>query len=205
MTAAFDDLLDIPGLWGGMKITTLHKMMDLKCGTELLHYLRRIKQVWSDLVHGNKAAMGKIDQTTAAGMGDGGQPEQPTNSSTPAEDKREGAAREGEVGEGAAGEGATGEREIDINLIRWEDDTWKYLKPLAVDLENPSNIERTHTILLIAEDELAINDRMHESAANLHTEATKRVIGLKRKATEDLSHTYHVQKMVVCTDGNELP
>lgn len=33
MTAAFDDLLDIPGLWGGMKITTLHKMMALKCDT----------------------------------------------------------------------------------------------------------------------------------------------------------------------------
>ncbi|ELR03478.1 hypothetical protein GMDG_06208 [Pseudogymnoascus destructans 20631-21] len=49
MTAAFDDLLDIPGLWGGMKITTLHKMMALKCDTELLHYLRRIKQVWSNL------------------------------------------------------------------------------------------------------------------------------------------------------------
>ncbi|ELR01867.1 hypothetical protein GMDG_05054 [Pseudogymnoascus destructans 20631-21] len=130
------------------------------------------------------------------------------------------------------------EREIDINLIRWEDGTWKYLAPLAVDPENPSNIERlvndymmegirafntylrmmspaecfqvvinnrTHTILLITEDELAIDDRMHESAANLHAEATKRVIGLKRKATEDLSHTYHARKMVVCTDGNELP
>ncbi|KFY78646.1 hypothetical protein V499_02249 [Pseudogymnoascus sp. VKM F-103] len=54
---------------------------------------------------------------------------------------------------------------------------------------------RTHTILLIAEDELA-SDRMRESAAYLHTEATKRVIGLKRKATEDLSHAYHARKMV---------
>ncbi|KFY64740.1 hypothetical protein V496_03055 [Pseudogymnoascus sp. VKM F-4515 (FW-2607)] len=68
MTAAFDDLLDIPGLWGGMKITTLHKMMALKCDTELLHYLRRIKQVWSDLVGGNKAAMGKIDQATVKAL-----------------------------------------------------------------------------------------------------------------------------------------
>jgi hypothetical protein len=33
MTAAFDDLLDIPGLWGGMRITTLHKMMALDCDT----------------------------------------------------------------------------------------------------------------------------------------------------------------------------
>jgi len=29
----FDDLLDIPGLWGGMKISTLHKVMALKCDT----------------------------------------------------------------------------------------------------------------------------------------------------------------------------
>ncbi|ELR10091.1 hypothetical protein VC83_07580 [Pseudogymnoascus destructans] len=53
LTAAFDGLLDIPGLWGRMKIIQ-----------ELLHYLHRIKQVWSDLVRGNKAAMGKIDQAT---------------------------------------------------------------------------------------------------------------------------------------------
>ncbi|OBT79449.1 hypothetical protein VF21_02102 [Pseudogymnoascus sp. 05NY08] len=183
-------------------------------------------------------------QTQAEGMGDGGHPEQPTNSATPAEQerwkrkllehkkRREAERLERERLERERLERERLEREIDINLVRWEDDTWKYLTPLAVDPENPSNIERlvndymtegimafntylrmmspaecfevvinnrTHTILLIAEDELAI-DRMHESAANLHTEATKRVIGLKRKATEDLSHTYHARKMVVCTD-----
>ena len=31
MTEAFDNLLDIPGIWGGMQITTLHKMKALKC------------------------------------------------------------------------------------------------------------------------------------------------------------------------------
>ncbi len=31
LTAAFDMLLDIPGLWGGMMISTLHKMMAMKC------------------------------------------------------------------------------------------------------------------------------------------------------------------------------
>ena len=30
-TAAFDDLLDILGLWGGMLISTLHTAMDIKC------------------------------------------------------------------------------------------------------------------------------------------------------------------------------
>jgi hypothetical protein len=31
MTEAFDSLLDMPGIWGGMQITTLHKMKALKC------------------------------------------------------------------------------------------------------------------------------------------------------------------------------
>ena len=39
-----------------------------------------------------------------------------------------------------AGEGATGDS--DISLVRWEDDIWKYLLPLAVDPENPSNYEQ---------------------------------------------------------------
>ncbi|KFY78645.1 hypothetical protein V499_02248 [Pseudogymnoascus sp. VKM F-103] len=43
-------------------------MMALKCDTELLHYLHCIKQVWSDLVRGNKAAMGKIDQATVKAL-----------------------------------------------------------------------------------------------------------------------------------------
>jgi hypothetical protein len=33
LMAAFDDLLDILGLWGGMKISTLHRVMALKCDT----------------------------------------------------------------------------------------------------------------------------------------------------------------------------
>lgn len=31
LTAAFDVLLDIPGRWCGMKISTLYKMMAMKC------------------------------------------------------------------------------------------------------------------------------------------------------------------------------
>lgn len=31
LTAGFDALLDIPGLWGGMMITTLHKIMAMGC------------------------------------------------------------------------------------------------------------------------------------------------------------------------------
>lgn len=28
---AFDDLLDIPGLWGGMRISTLNRMISMNC------------------------------------------------------------------------------------------------------------------------------------------------------------------------------
>lgn len=31
LTAAFDALLDIPGLWDGMMISTLHKVVAMKC------------------------------------------------------------------------------------------------------------------------------------------------------------------------------
>lgn len=30
-TTAFDTLLEIPGLWAGMKISTIHKIMAIKC------------------------------------------------------------------------------------------------------------------------------------------------------------------------------
>lgn len=33
LTAAFDDLLDIPGIWDGMRMTTLQKMTALNCDT----------------------------------------------------------------------------------------------------------------------------------------------------------------------------
>ena len=31
LVAAFDSLLDIPGLWDGMRLSTLHKVMGIKC------------------------------------------------------------------------------------------------------------------------------------------------------------------------------
>lgn len=55
--------------------------------------------------------------------------------------------------------------------------------------------DRTHTVLLIAEDELVIDERMLESARKLHDEAIKRVLGLKRTATDDISRGHHPRKM----------
>lgn len=42
LTAAFDDLLDIPGLWDGMRISTLHKMIGMNCDEVGLLSLRSL-------------------------------------------------------------------------------------------------------------------------------------------------------------------
>jgi hypothetical protein len=77
---AFDDLLDIPGLWGGMRISTLNKMISIRCDEvslpwigipswliieqEVLSYLTHIKEVWFQLLHHDKRAMQIVDQVT---------------------------------------------------------------------------------------------------------------------------------------------
>ncbi|KAL9132054.1 MAG: hypothetical protein Q9217_000182 [Psora testacea] len=79
-TAAFDSLLEIPGLLDGMRISTLHKMFATRCDEvtapssvagpcllmvrEVLHYLRHIKEFWSDLLQQDKTAMEKVDRVT---------------------------------------------------------------------------------------------------------------------------------------------
>jgi hypothetical protein len=84
LTESFDALLDIPGLWDGMRLTTLHNMLAMKCDTvgcarmqlapadswiqELVRYLRHIREVWSQLVGGDKDAMGKIDTATVKAL-----------------------------------------------------------------------------------------------------------------------------------------
>jgi len=57
--------------------------------------------------------------------------------------------------------------------------------------------DRTHTVLLIAQDELVIDDEMLESAAKLHGDAMKRVLGLKRVATYDIARTHQPRKRLM--------
>ncbi|CAD6446248.1 f68f9563-ded7-4069-bc2f-2a3b06713e93 [Sclerotinia trifoliorum] len=61
LTAAFDKLLDIPGLWSGMRISTLHKLLDMKCYEEALHYLEHIRQFWHSLFRGDKNALRRVN------------------------------------------------------------------------------------------------------------------------------------------------
>ena len=56
--------------------------------------------------------------------------------------------------------------------------------------------DKTHTIHLIAQDKLAIDDNALKSAEKLHHDAIKRVIGLKRTATDDLSRKHHPGKIL---------
>ena len=80
----FDALLDIPGLWHDMRLSTIHKLFPLRCDEvgdsdvigdlltlweqEILHYLRHIKRVWSGLVRGNRDAMSRIDKATVQAL-----------------------------------------------------------------------------------------------------------------------------------------
>ena len=51
---------------------------------------------------------------------------------------------------------------------------------------------RTHTVLLIAQSELVIDDAMLKSASRIHDEAVKRVLGLKRVPADDISKPFRI-------------
>ncbi|KFY04073.1 hypothetical protein O988_01015 [Pseudogymnoascus sp. VKM F-3808] len=68
LAVAFDDLLDIPGLWEGMRISTLHTVMALNCDEEVIHYLKHIKEFWHRLLHGDNNALRKVDQATVKAL-----------------------------------------------------------------------------------------------------------------------------------------
>ncbi|KAI9770970.1 MAG: hypothetical protein M1840_002674 [Geoglossum simile] len=67
-TAAFDALLVIPGIWGGLRIGMIHKVLALKCDEELLQYLQHILTVWSTILGKNEALMRITDQTTVKAL-----------------------------------------------------------------------------------------------------------------------------------------
>ncbi|KFY68421.1 hypothetical protein V496_01043 [Pseudogymnoascus sp. VKM F-4515 (FW-2607)] len=68
LTDAFDSLLDIPGLWGGMMITTLNNVVATATPKQHINYLTHIKETWSSLVEDDKTAMGKIDHKTVKSL-----------------------------------------------------------------------------------------------------------------------------------------
>ncbi|KAH8689289.1 hypothetical protein BGW36DRAFT_401698 [Talaromyces proteolyticus] len=62
--SAFDALLPIPGLWKGLRIGNLSRVLALKCEEEIVHYLHFVKNFWSSLVHDDETQMNKIDSMT---------------------------------------------------------------------------------------------------------------------------------------------
>nr|KAK5449229.1 hypothetical protein LTR18_002318 [Exophiala xenobiotica] len=73
IAAGFDALLDVPGLWSGMQLTTLHKMLALRTDDtpppeidpwqEILNYLEHIRKFWYDLLE-DPSALSQIDDQT---------------------------------------------------------------------------------------------------------------------------------------------
>ncbi|KAJ5318586.1 hypothetical protein N7476_005006 [Penicillium atrosanguineum] len=65
---AFDRLLAIPGLWPGMRISVLHRLIASGCVEEIITYLDHIWEFWSSLVASDSAAMKKINQDTVESL-----------------------------------------------------------------------------------------------------------------------------------------
>ena len=77
--AAFDKLLDIPGLWPILKLGALHRFLTVKCDDviyrfmdvfllmkkEIVHYLMWIHRVWVELLDRNTTLMNAVDHQTA--------------------------------------------------------------------------------------------------------------------------------------------
>ena len=85
--AAFDALLPIPGLWGGMSIGSLNRVFALRCdevspfpcppmtemevlliGQEIIHYLQHVKSFWSSVVDNDQQKMAQIDLHTVEAL-----------------------------------------------------------------------------------------------------------------------------------------
>ncbi|KAH8650305.1 hypothetical protein BGZ60DRAFT_347266, partial [Tricladium varicosporioides] len=61
--AAFNALIDIAGIWDGLNIGVLDKMMALKCDEEIIHYLEEhILQIWSYIFGDDQELMKLADR-----------------------------------------------------------------------------------------------------------------------------------------------
>ncbi|KAI9855635.1 MAG: hypothetical protein M1813_009681 [Trichoglossum hirsutum] len=65
---AFHALLVIPGLWSGLRIGSLHKIIAIKCDEEILHYLDHILKVWSTILGKSLELMALTNQETVEAL-----------------------------------------------------------------------------------------------------------------------------------------
>ncbi|TAQ83758.1 hypothetical protein B7494_g7918 [Chlorociboria aeruginascens] len=67
--AAFDVQLDVPGLAGGMRLSTTHTMFATRCHEENLCYLDNIRDFWTKMIfRGDREAMQKVDRATVKAL-----------------------------------------------------------------------------------------------------------------------------------------
>ncbi|KAF1353041.1 hypothetical protein EJ07DRAFT_134654 [Lizonia empirigonia] len=50
IAAAFDQLIDLPGLWTKVQLGALQRLLALKCDEEIIAYLHHIKRAWSGIL-----------------------------------------------------------------------------------------------------------------------------------------------------------
>ncbi|KAH7111054.1 hypothetical protein B0J11DRAFT_473541 [Dendryphion nanum] len=67
---AFDIQLDVPGLAGGMRLSTTHTMFAMRCHEPILHYLDdTIRDFWTKKIFcGDREAMRKVDRATVKAL-----------------------------------------------------------------------------------------------------------------------------------------
>ncbi|CAG8890305.1 unnamed protein product [Penicillium salamii] len=61
---AFDELLSIAGIWEGMKIGVLHKLVAMRCDEPVLCYLAHIKRTFTNLVGHRYDLLAQLDGVT---------------------------------------------------------------------------------------------------------------------------------------------
>ncbi|KAF2849418.1 hypothetical protein T440DRAFT_126264 [Plenodomus tracheiphilus IPT5] len=72
LVGAFDKLIDMPGLWTGIHIGALHRLLTLKCDEEMVMYLRYIARSWKAILrcNGRTLSPSAIDSQTAQKLED---------------------------------------------------------------------------------------------------------------------------------------
>ncbi|KAL5351786.1 hypothetical protein ACLOAV_003647 [Pseudogymnoascus australis] len=55
ISGAFNELRDFPGLWKGLELGNIEKLLALHMDEEIIHYLRHIKSVWDKITLGKDA------------------------------------------------------------------------------------------------------------------------------------------------------
>ncbi|OAA59237.1 hypothetical protein LEL_10845 [Akanthomyces lecanii RCEF 1005] len=65
---AFDELLKIPALFGGMQLSVVHSMISMRCEEQNISYLNHIYNWWHGVCGGDPNLMGHVDSFTVESL-----------------------------------------------------------------------------------------------------------------------------------------